>query len=359
MRINLNRWKRVYWSLLAKRQVARQTFHASYESAISRSLGGTMSQLTMIATTAVGSLWVITGDLSVGALSAAVFLAGRVSQPMLRGFGLWMQFQAAQLARTQIEETLSQPIEARPELPEIGPLDGYIELHDVAFQAAAGDKPILAGVDLMIAPGETISITGPTGGGKSTLLNLMSGLYAPTQGEVLLDGRRPQDYAPASVRRQICIVPQDAVLFNGTILENMTMFRDGEIIDRALHLSERMGVAGAIARMPDGYETKVGDGSHDTLPGGMRQRISIIRALAQHSEPGIILFDDANASLDSESDRLLLDILGDYQGRSAMVIVSHRPSFLKLAVRQYIVKGGTLQPVQAAPATPLLQERAS
>lgn len=338
---------------------AEQTFRASYEAAMARSLGGTMSQLTMIATTAAGSLSVIEGGLSVGALSAAVFLAGRVSQPMLRAFGLWMQFQAAQLARAQIDETLRQPMEARPDLPQIGPLEGRIELRDVGFHVDAGKKAILAGVDLTIAPGETIGITGPTGSGKSTLLHLISGLYSPTQGEVLLDGHRPQDHAPASVRRQICMVPQNALLFNGTILENMTMFRDGEIIDHALHLSERMGVARAIARTPDGYQTKVGDGSNDALPGGIRQQISIIRALAPHNEPRIILFDDANATLDSASDRLLLDMLRDYQGRATIVIVSHRPSFLKLADRNYVIKDGALQAVHGVPEVQLLREQAS
>ncbi len=338
---------------------AEQTFHASYEAAMARSLGGTMSQLTMIATTAVGSLSVIEGALSVGALTATVFLAGRVSQPMLRAFGLWMQFQAAHLARSQVDEILRQPLEVRPDLPEIGPLEGRIELRDVAFRVDGGRKTILAGINLEIAAGETIGITGPTGRGKSTLLNLISGLYSPTEGEVLLDGRRPQDHEPASVRRQICRVPQNAVLFNGTILENMTMFREGEIIDRALRLSERLGVARALARSPDGYRTKVGDGSNDALPGGIRQRISIIRALAPHSEPRIILFNDANATLDSESDRLLLDLLREYQGRATMVIVSHRPSFLKLADRNFVVKGGALQAVHGAPEAHLLHERAS
>lgn len=338
---------------------AKQTFHASYEAAMARALGGTMAQLTMIATTAIGSLSVIEGALSVGALSATVFLAARVSQPMLRAFGLWMQFQAARLARSQVDEILRQPVEARPGLPDIGPLEGRIELRDAAFRADSGRKTILAGVNLEIAAGETIGVTGPTGRGNSALLNLISGLYSPTEGEVLLDGRRPQDYAPASVRRQICRVPQNAVLFNGTILENMTMFREGEIIDRALHLSERLGVARALARSPDGYQTKVGDGSSDALPGGIRQRISIVRALASHSDPRIILFNDANATLDSESDRLLLDLLREYQGRATMVIVSHRPSFLKLADRNFIVRDGTLQAVHGAPEAHLLHGRAS
>lgn len=338
---------------------AEQTLHASYEAAMARSLGGTMSQLTMIATTAVGSLSVIEGALSVGALSATVFLAGRVSQPMLRAFGLWMQFQAAQLARSQVDEVLHQPIEARPDLPEIGRLQGHIELRNVGFRVDEGRKTILAGINLEIAAGETIGLTGPTGGGKSTLLNLISGLYSPTEGEVLLDGRRLQDHDPASVRRQICRVPQNAALFNGTILENMTMFREGEIIDRALDLSERLGVARALARSPDGYQTKVGDGSGDALPGGIRQRISIIRALASHGDPKIILFNDANATLDSESDRLLLDLLREYQGRATLVIVSHRPSFLKLADRNFVIKDGTLYPAQSACDTRLLHERAS
>ncbi len=171
----------------------------------------------------------------------------------------------------------------------------------------------------------------------------MTGLLAPSTGQVLLDDREPSRFDPLSVRSQICFIPQIGSLFNGTILENLTMFRGDDYADEALFQAERLGLNDIIARLPAGYETVVGDGANDGLPGGVKQRITIARALALNPDPPLILFDEANSTLDRESDEMLKEVLASYCGRAAMVLVSHRPSFLKLADRVYVFGDRTLR----------------
>jgi ATP-binding cassette subfamily C protein LapB len=145
------------------------------------------------------------------------------------------------------------------------------------------------------------------------------------------------------VRSQICFIPQAGSLFNGTILENLTMFRGDDYAEEALFQAERLGLNDIIARLPAGYETIVGDGANDGLPGGVKQRITIARALAMNPDPPLILFDEANSSLDRQSDEMLKEVLSAYCGRAAMVLISHRPSVLNLADRVFVLSGGTLR----------------
>jgi ATP-binding cassette subfamily C protein LapB len=291
---------------------------------------------------AYGSTMVMTGTISVGSLAACTFLAGRAAQPMLRAFGAWTQFQGVSVARDQIERTLRMPQENDGDAPAIGALTGHISLRDLSF--GYGDDPheILSGFDLDVRPGETVGITGANGSGKSTLIYLMTGLLRPSSGDVLLDGHEPSRFDPQSVRTQICFIPQIGSLFNGTILENLTMFRGDDYAEDALYQAERLGLNDTIALLPAGYETVVGDGANDGLPGGVKQRITIARALALNPDPTLILFDEANSSLDRESDERLKEVLATYCGKTAMVLISHRPSYLKLADRVYELKDRTL-----------------
>ena len=323
---------------------AEFTYWVTYFSSMARSIGGIFSQLTMVAVAAYGSTMVIDGTLSVGALAACTFLAGRSAQPMLRAFGLWTQFQGVKLGREQVEATLALPQERGEQMAEIGRLNGRVELQDVTFGYGENPREILSGINLVVEPGEVVGVTGANGCGKSTLLHMVTGLLTPSGGRVVLDGKEPRNFDPRSVRSQICYIPQLGALFHGTILDNLTMFRGDEFIDEAILQAERLGLNDVIARLPNGYETVVGDGSNDGLPGGVKQRIAIARALAQNSDPPLILFDEANSSLDFDSDERLKAVLEGFRGRCSMILVSHRPSILKLADRVYVLRDGGLHP---------------
>ncbi len=323
---------------------AEMTYWVTYLSSRARSIGGMFSQLTMVSVAAYGSTMVMDGALSVGSLAACTFLAGRSAQPMLRGFGAWTQFQGVRIARDQIETTLALPQELKEGAPSIGEVSGHLTLKNVSFGYGDDPEEILKSVDLHVAPGEAVGITGSNGCGKSTLVYLMAGLLTPSGGRVLLDDHVPTDFDPHSVRSQICFIPQVGSLFHGTILENLTMFRGDDHAEEALFQAERLGLNDIIARLPAGYETVVGDGANDGLPGGVKQRITIARALALTPDAPVILFDEANSSLDRQSDELLKEVLSTYCGKAAMVLISHRPSILKLADRVLVLDGGTLRP---------------
>ena len=237
------------------------------------------------------------------------------------------------------------PLESTPHAPEFHPVRGTVKLENVSFSYTGFDQSLFKDVNLHLEEGESIAISGTNGSGKSTLLGLMMGLLLPTGGRVLIDDENIWDFDAVSLRSQIVYLPQKPALFQGTILDNMTMFRGDAHIDSALQMAERLGLHEAIGRMPRGYDTQVEHAANDGLPGGVRQRIALVRALTLVEDPRLILFDEANTFLDQKSDALLLELLHQYSGNCSMAIVSHRPSFLSLADRAYQIRGQAVHEV--------------
>jgi ATP-binding cassette subfamily C protein LapB len=309
---------------------------------ISQGASFAFSQIAMAAVVAVGSLPVIEGRLTIGALAAATMLTGRALQPVQRTVGLWAQYQGVRLARAKLAAVMAIPGE-RPAPPAAlarPPLAGQIELRDVVFRHPGAAGAVLDGVSLVIEPGETIGITGENGSGKSTLLALIQGLLRPTAGAVLLDGHDMAGLDPAWVRSQIGYMPQNGCLFQGSMLENLTMFEEGERVGQAIELSRSLGLDEVVTRLSRGLDTRLGDAVVEPLPESVRQRIAMVRALA--GLPPIVLFDGANAALDQESDLTLRSLLERYRGSRTMVLASLRPSLLSLADRCYRLGGGRL-----------------
>ena len=188
-------------------------------------------------------------------------------------------------------------------------------------------------ISLTLDAGDSISITGNNGVGKSTLISLLSGFLHPNTGKIKLDGRDIFDYEFEFLRAHIGIVPQHGLLFEGTILENMTLYREGSAIDQAIELSKILGLDEIITRLPSGLDTQVGGAAVDSLSVGVRQKIIMVRSLVGH--PKIMLFDDANANFDIKNDARLHKVVEEYKKDKTLVIVSHRPSFLKLCNRHF------------------------
>jgi ATP-binding cassette subfamily C protein LapB len=204
---------------------------------------------------------------------------------------------------------------------------------------------VLDGASLTVSPGECVAIAGGNASGKTTLLHLMLGLQRPTAGHVRIDGKDPIDFDPESIRRQIAYLPQQVTLFDGTIEENITMFRP-ELAEKAHGLAEVLGLDDVVARMPLGYGTRIGYSCDETLPRGIRQQIGLARALL--GAPQVILFDEANLSLDHRSDDRLRSALAQLREGRTLVLVTHRPSYLALADRVYELREGVLHLRQTA-----------
>ncbi len=323
---------------------ARNEYDVIFDSATALSIGAICSQMSTFALIGLGAMLVVDGTLTVGALVACTMLAGRSIQPLQKTLGIWTRYQSIRLARQQMQEIFELRPEAPPGLPPLPPPYGGIELFDVCFGYGKNEDgeelpTVVNGASLRVAPGETVAITGDGAGGKSTLLSLIAGLLRPTQGSVRIDGQELADFDPVSVRSHIAYVPQHSVLFNGTILENITMFRP-HLEDAALDTARRLGLETTVLRMPLGFDTRVGTGAGETIARGIKQRIVIARALA--NRPRVLLFDDANTAMDSRGDAQLRSVLDSLKGQCTMVLVSHRPSILDIADRLYELADGQL-----------------
>ena len=309
---------------------------------LAQSLGWCFSNLTMVGVTAAGSVLVMQGQMSIGGLAACTLLAGRSVQPVLRAMGLWAQYQGIDLAKKRLARLFEMQCEAKPQPTETPAIAGNIELEELSFGYGDNHPTLFTSVSLKISAGEVIGITGASGLGKTTLLMLIMGALQPTGGRIKIDGRDIAEADLYALRRQIAYMPQTAVLFRGTILENLTLFQGSTAVDNALNAARLLGVDEAIRHLPEGYQTMVGDGAEMELPVGLRQGIGMARAIAQR--PRVVLFDEANGGLDAAADNRLKSALETLKGKASIVIVSHRPSLLALADRQFDIVDGGLVP---------------
>lgn len=313
-------------------------------------VGQAFSQLLTLVVVVGGGWLVVNGHLTVGGLSACTLLAGRALQPVQKAVGMWTRFQTARLMRTRFASLLELPAETRPATPVSSPLKGAVTLRDVTFGYGAEGDELFRGLNLDIRPGERVAIAGDNGSGKSALLRLILGAAAPAKGEVLLDGVPVAQYDPEALRGgPIAYVPQYSELFRGTIMDNLTMFRP-RLRKRALAIAKDLGLDEVVFRLPGGYDTRIGDGSTEALPRGVTQRIAVVRALA--ADPRIVLFDEANASMDGPGDEQLRRYLENLDRDCTMILVTLRPSLQKLADRVLVLKDNRLEPKAPTPSAP-------
>ncbi|MGB1027796.1 MAG: ABC transporter transmembrane domain-containing protein, partial [Rhodospirillaceae bacterium] len=257
---------------------AQNNFDVAKRNAASLSTSTFFSQLTMVLVSSAGAYLVINQELTVGQLAACTLLAGRTLQPLQRFVGLWTRYQTIEIGRGRIKEIMDLPARETRNLPPMPDVQGRVTMRNVHFRYGDSGQDILRGVDLDVAAGECIGIKASNGSGKSTLLSVLAGVLPPSQGDVLYDSQSLSNYDPLTYKFQLGYLPQNGVLFKGTILENITMF-DPDYYGEALEVADDLGLTEVVASLPLGFETVVGDGAYDTLPTGLRQRVAIARAL--------------------------------------------------------------------------------
>lgn len=313
-------------------------------NALAASLGVLFSQIMILAVIFVGATVVIGGGMTTGGLAACMMLSVRALSPLRNVLRFWLRFQTFSAAQHRLNDVLSMPCSVEEGKPAMPPLASALELNNVTLNQEGG-RPLFQNLSVTVPAKSCIAIRGDSGSGKSSLLGLLCGLVDPDSGEALVDGRRLQDYAASSIHRQIAFLPQSSAIVSGTILENLTMF-DDSLNARALSLARDMGLDNVVAGMKLGYETPLGEGGAAGMPEGVRQMITIVRALV--TSPSVILFDEANIALDIEGDQMLRDYLVAQKGKSTMVLVTHRPSLLSLADKVYSLSDGRLTEADTA-----------
>ncbi len=216
-------------------------------------------------------------------------------------------------------------------------VNGEIEFRNVSFHYDDDERPILNGLNLTIKAGETVALVGESGGGKSTLVNMMTGFYQPTDGEVFVDGKPMSGIELQSYRKHIAMVPQTSVLFSGTIRENITYGLPKVNEERLQEILEAACLTDVIADLPHGLDSTVGEHG-GKLSGGQRQRISIARAMIRN--PDIILLDEATSALDTVSEKHIQQAIENLCHGKTTVIVAHRLSTIKNADKVAVIKDG-------------------
>ena len=318
----------------------------SYLSSLGQSLSSVLGSLAMIAVAGTGAILVIDDKISGGSLVACMLLGGRAIQPLIRMISFWVQSRTLRLAQERLDyinAMEAEPVgDAYADLPDFS---GEIRLDNVTVYRGNMNVPVLSGVNLDIMPGEIVAVTGKAGGGKSALLELLAGFLRPAEGTMYFDDADTAGLDFQRIRRNIAYVRQFAVLFQGTLIENMTTFRGAEYSAPALEIGHALGLDETIAKMPRGMMTRAGDTASEGLAGSVQQVLALVRALA--SGPRLLLFDEANSALDFDADQKLQELIEDRRGHMTMIMVTDRPSMIAQADRVLSINQGVVEEIKA------------
>ena len=287
-----------------------------------------------------GGREVILGEISPGELIAFILYATIIAGPMGSFARLYARMQEGVGASKRVFEILAMEGEVR-DLPDAKPLpriEGKVELDDVHFHYR-DDQKVIQGISFTVEPGQTIALVGPSGAGKSTLVQLLHRFYDPIKGEIRIDGIPLKSAQQSSYWQQIGIVPQETILFGGTILENIEYAKPGVTKEEVIEAAKAANAHNFIMETPEGYETVVGE-KGIRLSAGQRQRIAIARAILKN--PRILILDEATSALDNESELLIQEALERLmQGRTSFII-AHRLSTIHNAERIIVMDKGKI-----------------
>jgi subfamily B ATP-binding cassette protein MsbA len=294
---------------------------------------------------AIGVLWyggkqVIEGQLSPGELFAFVLFAGILIGPFGSAARIFSQVKEVQGAMTRVFELLDTPLDIQdsPNAQPLVPIRGDVQFEEVQF-AYEERPPVLEGVSFSIKAGECVALVGPTGAGKTTIINLLHRFYDPTNGRVLIDGHDVKSIQLDSLYHQLALVPQETFLFGGTIMDNIRYGRWEAAEADVLEASQRANAHEFIQALPAGYETVLGEKGVN-LSGGQRQRVAIARALLK--DPRILILDEATSALDSHSESLVQGALIELMKGRTTLMIAHRFSSIQRADRILVLHRGRI-----------------
>ena len=299
----------------------------------------TMQQLVTVLVVLIGVYLVSDAQLSMGGIIAASMISGRCIAPLGQVAGLMMQFHNARTSLSSIDNYMKMPVEHGADRDFVSQpvVEGGIEFRNVSFHYPQSQQLSLKDVSFRIQPGEKVGIIGRIGSGKTTLEKLILGLYQPTEGAILIDGIDVRQMDPIDLRRAIGHVPQDPMLFYGTLKHNLLVGAPYASESDMLFASRIAGVDEFVSTHPQGYEMLISERG-ESLSGGQRQSIAVARALVQ--DPPILLLDEPSSNLDNQSEAKLKQRLKESCMNKTIVLVTHRTALLDLVDRLIVIDGG-------------------
>jgi ATP-binding cassette subfamily B multidrug efflux pump len=310
-----------------------------------------LAGLGMAAVTGLGALEVMAGRITIGEFVAFGLYVGLLIWPMIALGWVVNLYQRGAASMGRLNKILrAKPTVVKPERPaSLDGANGRVEFENVCFAYPGTDRLVLDGVSFVAEAGETVAIVGPTGSGKSTVIDLMARLYDPTEGRILLDGIPLTELDPEELRRRIGMVPQDSFLFSHTIRHNIALGIDRDDVGEEDELMGKVRSATTIAQLhdqimefPKQYKTQLGERGIN-LSGGQKQRATLARAIAR--DPLVLVLDDALSAVDTHTETAILADLRSVLGDRTAFIISHRVSAVMNADKIIVLDGGRVAQV--------------
>ncbi len=337
----ISRWK---WQQLYSKYIAR-----SFERTISGTTIGQISQvlqkISQLLVLWVGATLVLKGQLTLGQLIAFRIISSYVTQPLLRLSTIWQNIQELRVSFERLGDVIDTPQESDAldkQKISMPPVNGKVSFEDVTFSFDKSNSNVLNNVSFEIDKGQFIGIVGESGSGKSTLMKLLSRLYSPNQGKIKIDGYDIDKVELYSLRRQIGIVPQEPILFSGTVMENIALTQSEASNDEIIKASKLAEAHDFIMNLPNGYSSEVGERG-SSLSGGQRQRIAIARTLL--NKPNILILDEATSALDYNTERKLCDNLINNLKDNTVFFITHRLATIKNSDLIIVMHDGKLDEI--------------
>lgn len=290
-----------------------------------QNIGASLTMITTIAMTSVGAIAIITQLMTMGALVSANMLSGRLLGPLNQLVGQWRSFSQFKQSVDRLGEVFSSEGERQESEVKLGRPRGELTAEAVTFTYAKDLAPVVDSVSIVIKAGGIHALVGRNGSGKTTLMKLLLGLYRPTSGRVLIDGADIAQFTRAELATWMGYVPQDCVLFAGTVRDNIAYRVPDATDEQVIKAATAAGVHHFIIDLPDGYASDIGEAGR-RLSGGQRQRIAIARALV--GEPAIVMLDEPSSSLDRQAEQELRTTLAEIGRERTVIIVTHSPILL-------------------------------
>jgi len=333
-----SRWR---WQQLYGTQI-QSGFRNVVTSTAAGSASQFLEQLSGLLVLWVGASLVLKGEMSLGQLIAFRILAGYVTNPLLRLANLWQNFQETALSLERLADIVDHPEELEimgEQKPPIPPIVGEVEYSGVSFRFGSQGGLQLSNVGFSVSAGSFVGVVGSSGSGKSTLLKMITRLYEPLEGVIRIDGNDISKVDLYSLRAQIGVVPQDSLLFDGTILSNIALTRPDAGFEEVCLAAQIACAHDFIQAMPGGYSSSVGERGAG-LSGGQRQRLAIARMILR--KPRLLVLDEATSALDVDTERrLTANLMEAYRGQTVFFI-THRLASLRHADVILVMDQGVL-----------------
>ncbi len=327
-------WARRRWETLTV-QIAENGLRMREIMSFSSNLSATLTGLNMVLLVMFGAMLVATQELTVGQLIAVTMLSSRAIGPAAQIASLIIRWEQTKLALHALDQVMAAPTDDQAGSVHVPALQGAVELRDVQF-GYPKSQPLLKGINLKIAPGEKVGFIGRIGSGKSTLLRLLLNIYSPDQGAVLIDRVAVNQIDPLSLRRQIGFVPQDVVLFHGSMRENI-LLGAANVSDADLLRAVRLAcLEETLVQLPEGLGSEVGERG-ERLSGGQRQAVAIARALVHR--PRLLLMDEPSSMMDPATEHQLIGHLRELKD-TTLLLITHRTAMLPLVDRLVVLDQG-------------------